>query len=267
MNRNPAAQATKPAECLRLNRFHRASGPNTGSCGVPPQDMDDREGKLVEPAGKDACAKTFGSAIRRHSVRSNLSVVLFLIAAAVMKAALPQLHALLIYDRGAIEQGQLWRLFTCHLAHWSPSHLTWNLVVLAALGWAARNESSRPLAHSAFWSILMIGPVLFLCEVSMLHYAGLSGVVTATFVCFACKRMRSTPDERLFWSALLISLCGKIAVEFANPSPLFATSDAIDIRVAPLAHLTGAAAGLLGLARLSRLNLRAPVMSARHSLA
>ncbi len=224
----------------------------------------DHETRPVQVPGAGACATTFSNPVSADAVWRRLAVVLFLIAASAAAAALPQLHELLLYDRGAIARGQVWRLFTGHLAHWSASHLAWNLVSLGAVGWGARDLPFRLVSRPVSWSILLIGPVLFLCQAGMAQYTGLSGVVTALFVCLAGERMRSAPDERWVWGALLVAMCGKIAVEFAQPTPLFAASGAPSFRASPMAHLVGAVVGWFALAPPRRLSLRAPLESARH---
>jgi len=244
MDHKLVAQAWDCSESLNRKAPRGAAIPAAGSGGFPLPDSNAREGRSGESDGADAFTATFRDPMRADSDGRTFFLLMCLMTTAVTAAVFPQFNELLLFDRVGIEKGQLWRLFTCHLAHWSASHLIWNLVVLAAIGWGAKNEPSRSLVTATFGALLLIGPALYLCEADMLQYAGLSGVATALFVCFACERMRSAPGERLLWGAFLIALCGKIAVEFVNPSPLFATSAAIDLRVAPLAHLVGAAAGV-----------------------
>ncbi|MGP0628921.1 rhomboid family intramembrane serine protease [Nitrospina sp. 32_T5] len=46
----------------------------------------------------------------------------------------PSLESLFIYDRNAVFSGELWRIVSCYLVHYSPSHLFYNSIVFLIVG-------------------------------------------------------------------------------------------------------------------------------------
>lgn len=90
----------------------------------------------------------------------------------------PDLFDWLVLDRASVQTGELWRLWTGHLAHVDTAHMTLNLAaaaILAAI--AARLRVLMPLA----WSTLALMPVvslgLLLWRPGLDWYAGFSGML------------------------------------------------------------------------------------------
>jgi membrane associated rhomboid family serine protease len=52
----------------------------------------------------------------------------------------PSLAGWLVYDRRGIWVGQVWRIFTGNLVHFSQSHLVFNLLVFGVVGWAIESR-------------------------------------------------------------------------------------------------------------------------------
>jgi membrane associated rhomboid family serine protease len=62
----------------------------------------------------------------------------------------PAATAVLEYDRAAVAAGEIWRLLTGHLTHWSFDHLFWDVLGLAIPGLppGARSSSlASPMAR------------------------------------------------------------------------------------------------------------------------
>ena len=59
--------------------------------------------------------------------------------------AFPSLADRLQYDRSAVVEGQLWRIATCHLTHWSFEHLFWDVTALLFLGFVIEQDKRRRL--------------------------------------------------------------------------------------------------------------------------
>lgn len=138
-----------------------------------------------------------------------------------------------------------WRLWTAALVHLSPMHLMANLLgcaAVAAFGIAARLPSDASWAWLAAWPLtqaaLQVQPLL-------LHYAGLSGVLHAGVAVAALHLVtRAQGRQRTIGWAVFIGLAVKLWLErpWAGPSQW---APGWDIPLAPLAHLTGVASGLL----------------------
>jgi len=188
-------------------------------------------------------AKKPGAALTR------LAATLAIAAAAGLAYVWPRLAGAWIFERPAILAGQVWRLWTGHLVHYSASHLWLDLAVFVAAGGWLEWILPRP----ARWFYLLAPPaisaVLLAGEPSLERYAGLSGVATGVLVLLALvqwRRDRTAPGW--FWPAVLALVAVKIALEARGPAPLFARFDP-DVRVVPLAHLGGVAcAGIAYLA-------------------
>jgi len=160
----------------------------------------------------------------------------------------PALACALQFDRTLIASGQIWRLFTGHFAHWTASHLAWDLAAFTLLGILLERRSRPLLAATLAASSLSISGAVVALQPEPATYRGLSGIDCALFAAFA---MRSLADARavgrrlhLLLSALaLFGLLAKLAAEHIRSAPLFVAPSS-DFLPVPLAHLTGALAGL-----------------------
>lgn len=140
---------------------------------------------------------------------------------------------------------QPWRLWTAAFVHLSPLHLQANLLgcaVVAAFGIVAG------LPRAATWSWLAAWPLThaaLMLQPRLLHFGGLSGLLHAG-VAVAALHLAWRERDRARWlgRAVLAGLVVKLLFEQAWAGPTQAVPG-WDIRIAPLAHLTGALAGLL----------------------
>jgi rhomboid family GlyGly-CTERM serine protease len=137
-----------------------------------------------------------------------------------------------------------WRLWSAALVHWSPEHLLANevgCVVVAAFGVAARLPDRCAIAWLAAWPL---GHAALIFQPSLAIYGGLSGVLHAG-VAIAAWHVASHErgHRRLVGIAVGVGLIIKIALERPWLMPTQITPE-WNFPVAPLAHATGAAAGL-----------------------
>ena len=147
-----------------------------------------------------------------------------------------------LYDRAAIEGGELWRLVTGHLVHSDRVHLAWNLGALLLLGGLAEMRlGARALIGPLVLGVLAIDAWLWWAEPELLRYCGLSGLLNGLFVALALGLWRQS-GSRLF---LLLAAgdLAKIALEVHLGGALLPTTGALWGPV-PGAHLAGFAAGL-----------------------
>lgn len=84
-----------------------------------------------------------------------------------------------VYDRGAIGQGEWWRLISGHWVHSDPEHAAWDIGALLVLGLLLesrlRNDLFRVLAFGAFGVDLW----LWYREPALQFYCGLSGILNS----------------------------------------------------------------------------------------
>ncbi|SDS42058.1 rhombosortase [Opitutus sp. GAS368] len=176
---------------------------------------------------------------------------LALAAAAGLAFAVPRVGAACLYERGPILQGEVWRAWTGHLAHFGPGHLGWNLAVLLPAGcWL---ERLHPVRVRWLYLVcpLVISATLLVFDRSLDRYAGLSGLATGTLVLLAGRQLLVGAGEPAWiWLGVFALLGVKVAWETATGEPLLA--DGHSFRAVPLAHLSGAVCGLLFGAGLRR---------------
>jgi rhomboid family GlyGly-CTERM serine protease len=154
------------------------------------------------------------------------------------------------YDRQAIADGQLWRLVTGHLVHFGLEHLFWDAAVFALLAVLCWRLGPRRCLVSLGAATLAIPAVLFVLQPGLATYRGLSGLDSALYVTAAVTLgLRLWRDRRRAWAvaafASLAALGAKVAFELATGQALFVDAASLGFVPVPLAHATGAAAGML----------------------
>lgn len=139
---------------------------------------------------------------------------------------------------------QPWRAWTAAFVHWSPRHLAANLLGLAlvtALGIVAACRGRAALAWALAWPLTHLALAL---QPALRHYGGLSGVLHAGVAVAAWALARGRAGPRRWIGVLLLGgLAAKVLLETPWAGPLRQVAG-WDIPVAPLAHASGALAGL-----------------------
>ena len=154
--------------------------------------------------------------------------------------------AALIDWRPARAGREPWRAWSAAFVHFGSLHLLANLagaLVLGVLGWRARVRRWAVLAWFAAWPLTQFGLLL---RPELAVYGGLSGVLHAGVAVVAVHLLRDGAERRarLVGGALLAGLAVKLLLE--DPlGPVLREVPEAGLAVAPFAHLSGAAAGLL----------------------
>jgi rhomboid family GlyGly-CTERM serine protease len=138
-----------------------------------------------------------------------------------------------------------WRAWSAAFVHWTPRHLAANLAgcaVVGAFGAAARVPRRATWAWLAAWPL---GHAALALQPALVSYGGLSGALHAGVAIAAWHLLRHEQGRRrAIGAAVLLGLALKIVLE----APWAAPTQRVpgwDFAVAPLAHATGALAGLL----------------------
>ncbi|MDZ7618556.1 MAG: rhombosortase, partial [Patescibacteria group bacterium] len=105
-----------------------------------------------------------------------LGAASLVVLAAVCSHLSPVAGEWLQFDRTAIAAGQLWRLATCHLTHWSVDHLFWDVATFACLAAICQSESRRATWICLAASAMAIPAAVWLFMPDMPTYRGLSGL-------------------------------------------------------------------------------------------
>ncbi len=145
----------------------------------------------------------------------------------------------------ALAWSEPWRWWTAALVHLSRGHLLANLagcLVVAAFGWTARVGWRLALAWLVAWPLVHLA---LLVRPQLTHYAGLSGLLHAG-VAIAAVALVWLGIGRPRWigAAVLLGLGLKVLSERPWLGPV-QYWPGWDIGIAPIAHATGLAAGLI----------------------
>ena len=174
--------------------------------------------------------------------RAWLALAALLAAGSVLAGGLP---AWALDWQPALAASEPWRAWSAAFVHWSTLHLRANLgaiAAVAAFGWAARVPPRAALAWFAAWPLTHLGLWL---RPELAHYGGLSGLLhggVAVVVLWLLVGARG--GRRAVGAMVGAGLLAKLWLE--QPwGPVLRDAADWDIAVAPLAHATGAVAGVL----------------------
>jgi rhomboid family GlyGly-CTERM serine protease len=152
------------------------------------------------------------------------------------------------YDRTRVAAGEIWRLVTGQLVHWTPRMAAIDIGMLLGLGiWLEVRGDRRLVA----WALALGGALtVFAVHVlspDLLVYRGSSGLASALFVLAAVRVASSTdPITRNLAIAAIALFLAKAAFESLAAQTLFAGPLPPGVRVVPLVHLLGGLGGLVG---------------------
>jgi len=173
------------------------------------------------------------------------TVTLTLALVAVIVYCWPSLPGHLVYDRQAILHGEIWRLVTAPVVHFSTSHIFWDLVVFIAAGWRIEVAGYRRYGLVCCLAAVVPGSLFLLFSPELARYGGLSGLATGAVVYLCLCEAYRTGGNRVPWLAILALTVMKVFVESVTGAPLFASEATMPFRVLPAAHSIGIAAALI----------------------
>jgi rhomboid family GlyGly-CTERM serine protease len=185
------------------------------------------------------------SAARRLPVAS-----LLLVPLAAVLYTVPGIADWLQFDRQAILSGELWRVLTGHLVHWSADQLFWDGLACGFLGSLCEREDRGKFLRCVLVSALAIPLVLWFAAPQMATYRGLSGVDSTLFALAAIRIGREALFEKHWIKFGLTAIVAagfalKIGYELVTGATLFVDSTAGGMTPVPLAHVVGALVGLV----------------------
>jgi rhomboid family GlyGly-CTERM serine protease len=157
---------------------------------------------------------------------------------------------LLQYDRQAIADGELWRVVTGHAVHFGIEHFVWDAAVFAVLVLLCWRLDPRRCLVSLAAATLAIPALLFVLQPGLPTYRGLSGIDSALYVTGALALGQRLLGERrralgIASFASVAALAGKVGYELATGQTLFVDAASVGFEAVPLAHVTGAVAGVV----------------------
>ncbi|MCA9258715.1 MAG: rhombosortase [Planctomycetales bacterium] len=198
---------------------------------------------LASPAPSSATPK------RTSGDRVLLGVVVTSVAAALLAQLAPAVGEAWQWDPAQAQTERLWRLFACHLSHWSWDHLTWDLATFVGLALTCRRHAPWRTLIALACAAAIIPWAVTEAHPQLTSYRGLSGIDSALFVVWTSLVWQASRRAGDRVSAGLAALgiagfLGKSLFEIFTGSTLFVDSAAAGFTPLPVAHLAGAAAGL-----------------------
>lgn len=158
--------------------------------------------------------------------------------------AVPELSAFLIYDREAILAGEVWRLLSAHLVHFSTEHLVYDLLAFGIAGWIIESRGYRFFELLCFLMALFISIALFIAEPQMSYYGGLSGVACGAIVYFALFGLRESTSWHVVCMMILLFMSARLVIEACTGNFLFVSSNTLFMPMA-LSHIAGSLVALI----------------------
>ncbi|WP_319524461.1 rhombosortase [uncultured Desulfosarcina sp.] len=165
--------------------------------------------------------------------------------AAMVATHVPWVGQWMVYDRGAILQGQIWRLITGHLFHYSALHLWSNLLPLVVVGSWIERKNRVCFAVGCLLAAMVVGVGLFLTHPSMGRYGGLSGILCGLLVFFGFSLSGHSGMIRWVGLVMLATLVLKTGYELVSGQACLFDWDHHGFVVVPLSHLFGMFAGTM----------------------
>jgi rhomboid family GlyGly-CTERM serine protease len=155
----------------------------------------------------------------------------------IISYALPQVSSALIYDRLAIFEGEVWRLLSSHLVHFTKLHLFYNLMAFGVAGWIIESRGYQYFVPLCLLMAVFIGVFLLVMKPDMNYYGGLSGLASGSIYYLALFGLREPQPWRLMCIVTLFLVPIKIFLEIDMSQSVFAYSGPFSL--VPLSHIIG----------------------------
>ncbi|HET9004469.1 MAG TPA: rhombosortase [Gemmatimonadaceae bacterium] len=184
-----------------------------------------------------------------------------LAASAIAVALIPALQRALVLDRDAVAAGELWRIATGSLVHFSTSHLLYDLAVVIVAS-ALLERRGWPVAPIVLASATAIGAAVLLFTPEIARYGGLSGVASSLVALYAVDCLTVRGAARAAAVLVLVLTAIKLGWELSSGTFVFVGDAGDAFRPVPLAHIVGAGVGIAAffLSRAHRVPNGAPTL-------
>ena len=159
---------------------------------------------------------------------------------ALLAWASPAVSGLLVYDRALVERGEVWRLATSALVHWSFRHLALDVGVVLIAGAGLERLIGRQILSVIALSALVSGLAVHLAPPWFDRYGGLSAVAYTLVAILAIAGMSGAAWQRAACLATLGALATKLVVETMAGAPLL-VGDIDGVVTATASHAAGLA--------------------------
>ncbi len=149
-----------------------------------------------------------------------------------------EIASVLIFDRQAILRGEIWRLFSSHLVHFTRTHLVYNLFAFGIAGWIVERKSSSLLLFLYICMAPVMGMALLVFKPGMLFYGGLSGIACGLIYYIALLKMKEAP-WKIMSRAIIICLPIKLVIELYTHASVLPYWEHQPFVIMPISHVAG----------------------------
>ena len=192
---------------------------------------------------------------RRHGLAG-------LLALAALATFSPGFHSWCVLDREALATGEVWRLWSAHLAHFSVSHWLLDAMVFALLAMALRRAGESSLGRVLCLGGAALSVSLLCWDTELARYGGLSGLNALLLGRLVVLWFQAGGRQRVFGLALLALAVGKFALDSAGLGGLSVEFDSAAVVPSHLSHWLGLSWGLVLPSSGVRGTLLSPVAAA-----
>ncbi|MFA6545398.1 MAG: rhomboid family intramembrane serine protease [Limisphaerales bacterium] len=168
-----------------------------------------------------------------------------LLSLALLATFSPGFHSWCVLDRDALAAGEVWRLWTGHLAHFSTSHLLVDALVFALLAGALRRAGECAPGRVLFTSGALLSVSLLACDAQLARYGGLSGLNSLLLGRLVVLWFQAGGRQRMTGLGLLAVAVGKFTLDSAGLTGPGVEFDSAAIAPSNLSHWLGLGWGLV----------------------
>ncbi|RKZ43442.1 MAG: rhombosortase [Gammaproteobacteria bacterium] len=141
-------------------------------------------------------------------------LTLAILGLSLVTYALPEVSAAFIYDRKAIFEGEIWRLLSSHLVHFTNLHLFYDLLAFGMAGWIIEYRTYRYFGLLCILMAFFISLSLLIMKPNMIYYGGLSGLVYGAMCYLALWGLRDLQPWRSMAIVILFFMPIKFLFDF-----------------------------------------------------
>jgi rhomboid family GlyGly-CTERM serine protease len=177
-------------------------------------------------------------------------VSMLLTAAALVIHYFHSLRPQLLYMRTALNDGEFWRIVSCHWVHLNTDHLLWSAMTFLVLGSLCEMMDRKKYLISIGVSVVIIPIAIWFAMPDLNNYGGLSGLDCSLYALLGVMLIKREWRSRnwiwvIIYTILLGLLLAKIVYETATGLTIFVDNTHTHMTAVPLSHLVG---GLVGIA-------------------